>query len=397
MSEVRVNEGRDQRRYPRFEASIVCTLKLREGPLQLITSDVSRHGAFLRTDAPRPERELIQIHFETPVGALDAMCMVVRAYPLSKPGPRGPGMGVDFFAISKEAKDLWDSFVADVKIRGHDRGQSGASPVSPSALGPSVLSPPAGIGGPATTRGARAAKPPRAEAPSLERAPARPDVPARAPVERQHVRQKACFVVRMADKSRLRDFLSTDVSQGGMFLRTPVLRARGDLVELVVVHPETQQEYPLAGTVVRVVDHADEKRRGLGIRFDPLTGERLSRLVEFIETGAAALRAQQATGEHRLVELQRKAREEPGSADTQVAMGVTLLERGDGPEALSALTKALVLAPDRLDVHRALEHAYRVLGDEARARAHANVADALARQPSSSSSSLARSPLSAAS
>lgn len=343
-----MSESREQRRYPRYEAAVTCTLKLREGPLTLLTADVSRHGAFLRTDAPRPERELIQIHFATPVGPVDALCMVVRRYPLESPGARGPGMGVDFFAISKDAKDLWDTFVADLKIR----------------RGTALLSPPAG-----------APTPPAPER-EADRRPL-PKTASRAPVERQHVRQKACFLVRMADKSRLRDFLSTDVSQGGMFLRTPVLRALGDLVEMVLVHPETQEEFPLTGHVVRVVEHDDQRRRGLGIRFEPLTGERLEQLVTFIETGAAALRALEATGEHRLVELQKKAAEEPSSADTQLAMGVTLLERGDVAGAVSALTKAVVLAPDRVEVHRALEVAYRIITDEGRARAHARVAEAL--------------------
>src|SRR5690606_5748779 len=144
------------------------------------------------------------------VGELDALCMVVRSYPIARPSARGPGMGVDFFAISKEAKDLWDAFIADLKIR----------------RGTALLSPPAG-----------APKPKRA-APMT---PAESSL-GRAPVERQHVRQKACFLVRMTDKSRLRDCLSTDVSQGGMFLRTPVRRAMGDLVEMVLVHPETQEE-----------------------------------------------------------------------------------------------------------------------------------------------------------
>lgn len=373
-----MTEGRDQRRYPRFEAPIRCTLKLREGPLELVTADVSRHGAFLRTDAPRPERELIQIHFQTPVGELDAMCMVVRAYPAAAPGPRGPGMGVDFFAISKPAKDLWDAFVADVKIRGHDRGASlkAAEELSSSTSPP--VEPPR-LPGPVATSADPTTLPPPL-----------PGQPPRAPVERKHVRQKACFLVRMADKSRLREFLSGDVSQGGMFLKTPVLRAQGDLVELVLVHPESHEEYLLSGTVVRVVEHEDMKRRGLGIRFERLDGGRLQELVTFIETGVAALRAQESAEEKRLVELEQKAKSAPDSADTQLALGRAQLEEGDGTGALSTLTKALVLAPDRVDVHRALEHTYAALGDASRQAAHARVAQALSGPSAALSSSRAQ-------
>lgn len=340
-----MSESREPRRQPRHEAAIACTLALGEGALELITADVSRHGAFLRTATPRPERELIHIHFRTPLGGLDALCVVAESHPPARPSARGPGMGVHFFAISKDAKERWDTFVADLELR------SGAA----------LLSPPAGV-----------AQPKRGASRAFEETPL-----GRAPDSREHPRQQACFLVRLADRSRLREFLATDVSQGGMFLRTPVLRECGELVEMVLVHPESQEDFPLRGRVVRVAEHEDPKRRGLGIRFEPLTAERLEHLVAFIETGAAALRTNESTGEDRLVELRQRAEAEPCSADAQLAIGVTLLEAGDAPGAIGALTKALVLAPDRVELHRALEVAYRVLSDEERSRAHARVADAL--------------------
>lgn len=338
-----MSESRAQRRHPRYEAAIACTLALREGPLELITADVSRHGVFLRTERPRPAFELIPIRFRTPVGELEAVCNVVRSYPPSAPSDRGPGMSLCFVAIAQEAKERWEAFVDDLELR----------------RGAALLSPPAGV------------RPPR-HAKASERQKVH-----EGELDERRAPQKACFLVRFRNKARLREFLSTDVSQGGMFLRTPVPRGIGDPVDMVLVHPESQQEFPLSGRVVRVVAHEDPTRRGLGVRFDPLTGERLTHLVAFIETGASAESTRESTREHELGELLRLAAEDPRSADAPLALGVTLLEGGDGHAALEALTKALVLAPDRVEVHRALEVAYRVLQDDERARAHARVADAL--------------------
>lgn len=328
---------RDRRRFPRVEIAIPVVIRRRGDTERLVTRDVSRHGAFVRTDQPRTERELVQLAFVLPTGeSLDVMCMVARSIPPALADARGPGMGVDFFALSKEAKDRWDAFVRDVSL-------------------PLV-------------RGTRVPPPP----------PPDDDVD-EAPVRREHVRFDACFLVRMKDKAGLREFLTRDVSQGGMMLKTPLLRDVGTRIGLILVHPETDEEFALEGTVVRQVQSDEPKDRGLGIRFEGLDTERQQRLARFIETGVEALEVQEQPDAGALLELQRACEEEPDVAETHEALGVFLLERGDLSGAVLALSRALLLAPDAASVHEALASAYLELGDVARASAHERVFVGLTR------------------
>jgi len=355
----------DNRRYPRFPTAIECTLKLRDGARKLVTANVSRHGAFLRTDEPRPERELIQIRFGTPDTPVEAMCMVVRTFPTNAPSPAGPGMGVDFFAISRDAKNTWDAFIQDVKTRGY---------------------------GPGVRPDGRAINEEKVdEAVELEEGELTDLVvldetdevagDERDPTVRQYPRERACFLVRMTDKEQLRDFLSVDINQGGMFLRTPVLRKRGETVDLVIVHPDTTDEFSLAGKVVRVTDHEDTQRSGLGIRFARMNGRKLQAFTDFIETGRDALAeaAPQPNNEQspRFIELKRALERTPESAAAQLDMGLYLLEIDDAGGATLALGRALLIAPDRVTVHEALARAYRLTRDDRRAEAHSHVAAAL--------------------
>jgi Tfp pilus assembly protein PilZ len=351
----------EQRRYPRFPAAIPATLKLREGTLKLITGNVSRHGAFLRTDNPRPERELIQIRFSDPGPDITAMCMVVRAFPPAAPSPMGPGMGVDFFAISREAKDSWDAWVQDVKTRGFGPGVHPDGRPLEDAPEEEII-----IGDELAD-----------ELIVLDTADEVRSAGDSSPTKREHPRQRAMFLVRMNDRAQLRDFLTIDISQGGMFLRTPLLQPRGEKVDLVVVHPETGEEFHISGKVVRVMEDDDEAKKGLGIRFAKLTGDRLQALTEFIETGTDALQARKSPEDKRFVDLKKAVERAPNSASAQSAMGIYLLETGDLTGAVNALTKAMMLAPDSVGVHESLARAYRNLKDTDRAEAHGRVAAAL--------------------
>jgi Tfp pilus assembly protein PilZ len=347
----------EQRRYPRFPAAIECTLKLRDGARKLVTANVSRHGAFLRTDEPRPERELIQIKFGTPEQPVEAMCMVVRAFPPGSPSPAGPGMGVDFFAISRDAKNTWDAFIQDAKARGYGPGvHSNGKPLDDKKVDEAVDLPDDEL---------------------IELDPHDEIVEPRSPTDRENPRQRACFLVRMNDKAQLRDFLSVDISQGGMFLRTPLLRERGETVDLVIVHPDTTEEFHLGGKVVRVTDHEDHGKRGLGIRFARLTGKKLQALTDFIETGRDALEAARSPEDARFVELKHAVDRAPESASAQLDMGLYLLETGDTVGGLNSLTMAVTIAPDQVAIHEGLARGYRVLNDARRADAHGRVAAAL--------------------
>ena len=69
------------RRFERYAAALPVASKRRSTQDLYLTADVSRHGAFVCTQAPRAPRELIQATFTLPDGAtVEAMCMVARVY-----------------------------------------------------------------------------------------------------------------------------------------------------------------------------------------------------------------------------------------------------------------------------------------------------------------------------
>jgi hypothetical protein len=343
-------QASDQRRYQRFTAEISATLRLKDETRELNTVDVSRHGAFFRTTTPRPVRELVQVRFHAPTGDVDVMCMVVRSFPEDSPGPVGPGMGVDFFAISKEAKDNWDAFIRDVQIRGgprmaasHGAGNNGAA--------------------------AKPATPP-------------PTPPDDTPMDDDAMGNdsRPCFMLRIPDREKLRGFLGREVSAGGMFLPTPVLRDTGEIVDLVLVHPESGEDFHLEGKIVRVTEHEDARRRGMSIRFHRLTGDVLSGLTRFIEGEDVLELTETIEPKPATVsadELRRRVTDDPDNPAHHHALGVHLLSIGDAQVAIDALTRALILGPDSPGVHEALSRAHLEIGDNARSDAHKRVAKAL--------------------
>jgi len=332
--------GRERRRFDRIEASIPVVLKRGGAQVPLLTGDVSRHGAFIRTDAPCPERELVQLVFELPgTHALDVMCMVTRSIPPARAGARGPGMGVAFFALSKEAKDLWDRWVLAATRRGR--------PVPdelPLVTGELVLPPPA---------------------------LALDDV-APLPLRREHPRHQACFLVRLADRAALHELVTRDISEGGTFISTPLRKPPGEQVTLVLIHPETDDQFPIPGTVVRVDDGLNGAR-GLAVRFDPLDEETRARLEEFIDTGIETLEILDDPRKARVAMLEAEVRRAPEDPALLEELGVARLDADDVAGAVEALTQAMLRSPSMPGIHRALSDAYAVLGDDVRARAHQRV------------------------
>ena len=107
---------RDQRRFPRYAVQIPVLVHRHGSDVAINTGDVSRHGAFLRTNDALPLRQLVQLRFRClGVGDVVAMCMVARV--VGREHPNGPGAGVDMFALSKYAKNAWERFIADLRAK----------------------------------------------------------------------------------------------------------------------------------------------------------------------------------------------------------------------------------------------------------------------------------------
>jgi len=313
--------ARERRRYPRFVTALPVLVKERQGAAQLLTADVSRHGAFILTDSPWPERELVMLSFQLPDGEpLELMGMVARRVRRDACAER-PGMGIDFFALSAEAKERWDKFILGLANQ----------PVEPR----------------------------EAETP-----------PAPAPTRRRHPRRVSCFLVRLKDKERLREFYTRDLSGGGMFLKTPVPQQVSTQVELILVHPGTDEEFQLAGRVVRTVEGPALSDRGVGIAFEELPAEREASLLTFIETGVNYLERLDGTRAERVSMLRRAVQAMRDVPVALVKLGEALLHEVETEAAVEALRYALEVDPHHLDAHRGLYKAYTMLDDPEHAREH---------------------------
>jgi len=380
----------EKRRFPRYIIALPVRLKHGRTAVDLVTADVSRHGAFIRTDSPKGSRQLVQLTFRLPSAQIvDVMGMVARAVRPEDKAVSGPGMGIDFFALSARAKDYWNEFVfhlreearwaeeraaageaAGDEDRDEDEpGKGAAEPTGTGLAGTGLLvdqdfeqipevsdifeEVPAEASIP---EGREDEIPPPLSPDDHAAAPS-------APTRRRAPRYAASFLVRLKDKTRLKKFYTKDISTGGMFLKTPLLKKVGDEVEVILVHPETDQEFQLAGTVVRVVATVSEASQGMGIKFHELDEEQQQALIEFIETGLDVLEPRLAPEEQQIVDLRSAVSVAPDSPRAHTALAAKLLEEREDPEsAAQEYEKALELDPDYIPAHRGLQIAYGLIG-----------------------------------
>jgi len=108
----------DKRREQRFPARIIARVQRRGSDVELVTSDVSFRGAFIRTDAPPALRQLVKVAFAIPSGQLvSAHAMVVHIVEPGAEGTGAAGMGVQFWGPIQEAR-AWEQYVYELKVKG---------------------------------------------------------------------------------------------------------------------------------------------------------------------------------------------------------------------------------------------------------------------------------------
>lgn len=434
--------GRDRRRFPRYDVAIKVIVRKKNGDIHLVTGDVSRHGAFIKYETPVPVRQLVQVRFRLPDGECDAMCMVARW--LGPETARGPGMGVDFFALSKDAKTLWERFIYELRQR--DTG-AGFQPITQGSMSaPSIAH---GVALPSThglplphvpvplppeepevigANGVPSWMSPnsvtgevrsRASASNVSYPPSPPPLPGQqlivgpapasavaaptwppqlAPASTSTSAKRSAVAValededlpvisgkdegdivmmRFPDRDQLRGFVANEVERGGMFLRSPLVKEVGEKVDVLLVHPETEEEFRLDGTVVRRVVTGPQEARGLGIFFRALSKAQTAQLNDFVESGIEVIELGKPITQ-RQIELEAAVAKEPDSAEALEQLGTYLLdEEGDLGGALTALTRALVLGPSQVSIHASLARAYRRIGDPVKVRSHERCAEAL--------------------
>jgi hypothetical protein len=126
------------------------------------------------------------------------------------------GMGIGFFALSGEAKTRWDSFVELLVTQAGGQVQ--------------------------------------------------------LPVVRSS--NRPTFLLRLRDLNRLQEFRERELRLGSMFLKTPVLRAVGDVVQLIIIHPITDEEFGLTASVTATSQGSPTEPKGMSLKISPLDGER---------------------------------------------------------------------------------------------------------------------------
>jgi len=356
-------EGANQRRFLRMDCALSVQIRSKSGAVEVLTANISRNGVYLRTDSPMAERQLVKLSFSMPDGTpLQVMGMVAHRFFPKDEHPAGPGMGVDFFALSKDDKKIWDRFCLEMEknsARLHIGEQLQAELSLP------------GNGGFADPD----------EIFVLEEE-IEPEVFASSiadnyvePVRRQHPRFAASFLVRLRDRERMLEYYTRDISIGGTFLRTDELKRDGDVIELILVHPETREEFSLESRVVRVITGPKPGDRGMGLEFLPLNADRKNELELFIERG---VEVQQDSGEalaQHLEDLSRAVELEADSPRAYAELGRVLLEdREDPGAAVSKLTKAIKLDPGCQSAHQHLALAYALLGQRDLALEHMRTA-----------------------
>ncbi len=215
----------ERRRSDRYPAKLPVDFVDRKGERRAETADVGRHGIFVRMEDPPAERLLCQLKIHLPTGPIPVLAVVARR--VVAPAASA-GVGLQFFVLAPEAKDKWDAFIGEL-------------------------------------RGER---------------PAASD-------QRTSPRRLASFLVRLKDVNRLREVYTRDISDGGLFVSTPLVRPLGSEVALVVVHPSSDEEFELTGTVARIQEGPP---KGMGIRLTQFKAEEREAFARFIETGVAALR-----------------------------------------------------------------------------------------------------------
>lgn len=199
----------EKRRDPRLLEELPCDLHVRAQRLRVRVGNVSRHGLFIHTREPPPVAHVVALTLHLPGGRLDVMATVKRHVCT---GFDDEGAGLALFALGGASRQRWESFV-----------QSGADP------------------GLLLTRAARF---------SLA---------------------EAVFVVQPPSVRALLAFFDDKIAPMRTLWVTPPVHQMGAVVEVVLVHPETERETVFAARVTAL--NPDRPGR-MGIRFAPISRDK---------------------------------------------------------------------------------------------------------------------------
>lgn len=209
--------------------------------------DVSKEGLFVETPDYRAVGDMVQLVIRLPQGdTLRVLCSVERVIAPEEAAFCGgmPGMGMRFFLMDSRMRTGWESYLDDV-ARGND--PFAPDPELPEHLGEVPLE---------LTR---------------RRAP----------------RKEGHFRVRVKGLLRDKEFLTEDISEGGLFIATEKPADPGTKLHLFVVHPLTQREIALEAVVrwTRSKRATDQGPAGMGVQIVTDSAEDAEAFVHFLNEG----------------------------------------------------------------------------------------------------------------
>ncbi|MHB1846916.1 MAG: PilZ domain-containing protein [Deltaproteobacteria bacterium] len=232
---------RENRRCERMPARLSVEVRSGGRRVQCFSRDVSRHGLYVVCDVPPAERQLLALRIALPnlPQPLDVVGSVAHRVGPDEALRSGipTGMGIGFFVLSGEAKLRWDGYV---------EGLSGTAPARPQAA-------------PATSR--------------------------------------PTFLLRLRDLARLRDFEQKELSHGTLFIKTPVLRAVGETIQIIVIHPVTDDEFPVLASVQALSQGSPTEPKGMTLELARLEPNRVAAFQAFVAGEEEAVVAAMAPAE----------------------------------------------------------------------------------------------------
>ena len=192
----------DRRRSARRSIALAVWIKDARGGERTHTADVSTHGIWVFSDHPRPPRQYVELEISLPESdvVIAVTAMVARSATVVDPatGRQRRGMGLDFFLFDARSKSRWQSF-----LRHHTFDE-----------------------------------PPTESERDAVNSTADGEVPA--------------FLIRPRDVDRLWSFFRGELERAQVRIETAVVKPPGTVVELMVVHPQSQAEWILDGEILTV-------------------------------------------------------------------------------------------------------------------------------------------------
>ena len=198
------------RRAPRVRIALDVFLQTIDGDVPFKTLDASYEGVYLLSDEPLPLRKLIRFRTCIPGSEDDLQMLGLVAHTVNPAdadeSPVPPGMGIQLFSLGKETRQRWRDYVDKLYTAN-----------------------------PEARRAVESARRPKLR-------------------------------IRIPNAAYLRRFRTIDLPAGSLFLRSPDRHDVGTLVDCVITHPESTEEFLLPATVASVVD-GSPKERGLRLQF----------------------------------------------------------------------------------------------------------------------------------